>query len=77
MYLGGLPLDLWGHYRIRELVRVVANMASYAISSSMILVIHDNMINGTDHIVYHVCVDISRSNDAKIPLAKMRRQYIF
>jgi hypothetical protein len=26
-------------------------MASYAISSSMILVIHDNMINGTNHIV--------------------------
>jgi hypothetical protein len=30
--------------------RSVANMASYAISSSMILVIHDNMINGTNHI---------------------------
>jgi hypothetical protein len=29
----------------------VANMASYAISLSMILVIHDNMINGTNHIV--------------------------
>jgi hypothetical protein len=29
----------------------VENMASYAISSSMILVIHDNMINGTNHIV--------------------------
>jgi hypothetical protein len=29
----------------------VANMASHAISSSMILVIHDNMINGTNHIV--------------------------
>jgi hypothetical protein len=29
----------------------VANMASYAISSSMILVIHDNMINGTNHII--------------------------
>jgi hypothetical protein len=29
----------------------VANMASYAISSSMILVIHDNIINGTNHIV--------------------------
>jgi hypothetical protein len=26
-------------------------MASYAISSSLILVIHDNMINGTNHIV--------------------------
>jgi catabolite regulation protein CreA len=29
----------------------VANMASYAISSSLILVIHDNIINGTNHIV--------------------------
>jgi hypothetical protein len=29
----------------------VANMASYAFSSSMILVINDNMINGTNHIV--------------------------
>jgi hypothetical protein len=30
---------------------IVANMASYAISSSLVLVIHDNMINGTNHIV--------------------------
>jgi hypothetical protein len=30
---------------------IVANMASYAISSSLILVIHDNMIIGTNHIV--------------------------
>jgi hypothetical protein len=30
---------------------IVANMASDAISSCMILVIHDNMINGTNHIV--------------------------
>jgi hypothetical protein len=30
---------------------VVANMASDAISSSLILVIHDNMIIGTNHIV--------------------------
>jgi hypothetical protein len=29
----------------------LANMDSYAISSSLILVIHDNMINGTNHIV--------------------------
>jgi hypothetical protein len=29
----------------------VANMASYAISSNMILVIHDNMINETNDIV--------------------------
>jgi hypothetical protein len=31
--------------------RSVANMASYAISSSLILVIHDNMIIGTNLIV--------------------------
>jgi hypothetical protein len=30
---------------------IVANMAPYAISSSLILVIHDNMITGTNHIV--------------------------
>jgi hypothetical protein len=30
---------------------IVANMASYAISSSLILVIHDNIIIGTNHIV--------------------------
>jgi hypothetical protein len=29
----------------------VANMAPYAISSSLILVIHDNVINGTNHII--------------------------
>jgi hypothetical protein len=29
----------------------VANMVPYAISSSLILVIHENMINGTNHIV--------------------------
>jgi hypothetical protein len=31
--------------------KCVANMAPYAISSSLILVIHDNMINETNHIV--------------------------
>jgi hypothetical protein len=31
--------------------KCVANMASYAISSSLILVVHDNMIIGTNHIV--------------------------
>jgi hypothetical protein len=36
-------------------------MAPYAISSSLILVIHDNMINGTNHIIWHVFADISRS----------------
>jgi hypothetical protein len=40
---------------------IVANMAPFAISSSLILVIHDNMINETNHIVYHVFVDISGS----------------
>jgi hypothetical protein len=40
-------------------------MASYAISSSMILVIHDNMIIGTNHIVEHVFVDISRSQGCR------------
>jgi hypothetical protein len=30
---------------------IVANMASYAISSSLIFVIHDNMIIGTNQIV--------------------------
>jgi hypothetical protein len=30
---------------------IVANITSYAISSSMILVIHDNMINETNHII--------------------------
>jgi ribosomal protein L21 len=43
-----------------DAVLLVANMASYAFSSSLILVIHDNMINGTNHIE-HVFVDISRS----------------
>jgi hypothetical protein len=33
------------------LMKTVANMASYAISSNWILVIHDNMIIGTNHIV--------------------------
>jgi hypothetical protein len=30
---------------------IVANMASYAITSSLILVIHDNIIIGTNHII--------------------------
>jgi hypothetical protein len=49
-------------------------MAPYAINSSLILVIHDNMINGTNLIVYHVFVDISRSKDAKIPHAKNEKE---
>jgi hypothetical protein len=40
----------------------VANMASYVICSRLILVIHDNMINGTNHIVECVFVDIYRSH---------------
>jgi hypothetical protein len=43
----------------------IANMASHAISSSLILVIHDNMTNETNHIVEHVFVDISRSQGCK------------
>jgi hypothetical protein len=39
----------------------VANMASNAISSSLILVINDNMTNETNHIAKHVFVDIPRS----------------
>jgi hypothetical protein len=34
-----------------RLFSFVANMAPYAISSRLIFVIHDNMINGTNHIV--------------------------
>jgi hypothetical protein len=37
-------------------------MAPYAISLSLILVIHDNMINGTNHIVQLVFVGIPRSH---------------
>jgi hypothetical protein len=37
---------------------MVANTASYVISSSMILVIHENIINGTNYIVLHVLADI-------------------
>jgi hypothetical protein len=36
---------------LTNLVEIIANMAPYAICSSLILVIHDNMINGTNHIV--------------------------
>jgi hypothetical protein len=43
----------------------VANMASFVICSSLILVINDNMINGTNYIVEHVFVDISRSQGCK------------
>jgi hypothetical protein len=43
----------------------VGNMASYVISSSLILVIHDNMINGTNHIDKHVFVDTSRFEGCK------------
>jgi hypothetical protein len=42
-------------------------MTSYVISSSLILVIHDNMINGTSHIVEHILLDISRSHGCKMP----------
>jgi hypothetical protein len=44
---------------------LVGNMASYAICSSLILVIHNNMTNVTNHIVEHVFVDISRPQGCK------------
>jgi hypothetical protein len=44
---------------------IIANMSSYVISSSLILVILENMINETNHIVYHVFVDIYRSQGCK------------
>jgi hypothetical protein len=40
-------------------------MDTYVICSNLILVIHDNMTNGTNHIVEHVFVDISRSQRCK------------
>jgi hypothetical protein len=52
-------------------------MALYAISSSMILVIHDNMINGTNHIVYHVFVDISRSPGCKNTTSQIQKIIYF
>jgi hypothetical protein len=48
-----------------NILDTVANMASYAISLRLILVIHGNMINRTNHIVEHVFVDISRSHGCK------------
>jgi hypothetical protein len=48
-----------------NILDTVANMASYAISSRLILVIHGNIINRTNHIVEHVFVDISRSHGCK------------
>jgi hypothetical protein len=47
--------------RVNDALTVV-NMASYAICSSLILVIHDNMINETNHIVEHAFVNISRTH---------------
>jgi hypothetical protein len=44
----GADQEGYGWCRQRQ---AIANMASYSISSSLILVIHDNMINGTNHIV--------------------------
>jgi hypothetical protein len=49
-------------FRNIEVDYAVVNMAWYAICSSLILVIHDNMINETNHIVEDVLVDISRSH---------------
>jgi hypothetical protein len=50
---GKKPLELARHASSTCCARHigVANMASYVISSSFVLVIHDNMIIGTNHIV--------------------------
>jgi hypothetical protein len=48
------------------------NMASYAISSSLILVIHDNMINGTNILFSMSLQTFLGPKDAKIPHAKLR-----
>jgi hypothetical protein len=40
-------------------------MTLYVIYSSLILVIYDNMISGTNQIAEHVSVDISRSQGCK------------
>jgi hypothetical protein len=45
-----------------EVVDIVANMASYAIGSSLIFVINDNKINRTNQIVEHISVGIPRSH---------------
>jgi hypothetical protein len=52
-------------------------MAPYAISLSLILVIHDNMINGTNHIVYHVFVDISRSQGCQNTTSQIEKIVYF
>jgi hypothetical protein len=44
---------------------VAANMASHVICLSMILVIHDNMIKKTNHIIKNVLVDIFRFQGCK------------
>jgi hypothetical protein len=44
-------LFLMFQLKVATMEEAVANMASYAISSSLILMIHDNMINGTNHVV--------------------------
>jgi hypothetical protein len=54
MQYSAMGLGIWFHVikaKTSYGLSGVANMASYAISSSLILVIHDNMINGTNHIV--------------------------
>jgi hypothetical protein len=51
-------------------MKSVANMASYAISSSLILVIHDNIIMGLTKMIEHVLVDILGSMDATAHNAK-------
>jgi hypothetical protein len=52
-------------------------MESYAISSSMISVIHDNMINETNHIVLYVFIDISRSQGCKNIICQIEKIVYF
>jgi hypothetical protein len=56
---------------------IVANMAPFSISSSLILVFYDNMINGTNHIVYHVFVDTSRSQGCQNTTCQIERIVYF
>jgi hypothetical protein len=55
----------YGHMTTTKIEGDIENMASYAICSSLILVIHDNMTNDTNNIVKHVFVDFSRSQGCK------------
>jgi hypothetical protein len=53
----------------------VADIASYAISSSLILVIHDNMIIGTNHIVLACLCAKVRKTRVKTEQEKEKRRH--